>query len=110
MTTLQRLQSWYTKQCDGEWEHQHGINIESCDNPGWWVKVDLTDTALAGRLFAKVAENVDPEGFQLGPRWLLCYLEGQIWNGVGDETRLEQILRLFLDWAEGAEHPLIPLG
>ena len=100
MSTLQRLQSWYTAQCNDEWEHYHGLTIESCDNPGWWVKIDLTGTALNGMPFTTIAENVDSHGFQLGNRWILCHLNGPIWEGTGDESRLEQILELFLDWAE----------
>ena len=27
------LQSWYQSQCDGDWEHEFGIRIETLDNP-----------------------------------------------------------------------------
>ena len=100
MSTLQRLQSWYTLQCNEEWEHRYGISIESCDNPGWWVKVELEGTALEGKPFTRIVANVDSQGFQLGESWLHCHLDGSIWNGAGDESRLEQILELFLRWAE----------
>jgi hypothetical protein len=26
---------WYTKQCNGDWEHSYGIRIDTIDNPGW---------------------------------------------------------------------------
>ncbi|MEH0820740.1 Imm53 family immunity protein [Micromonospora sp. CPCC 205714] len=42
------LQAWYATQCDGEWEHEFGIQIETVDNPGWSVSIDLGDTALSG--------------------------------------------------------------
>lgn len=29
------LQKWYKSQCDGDWEHEYGIKIETVDNPGW---------------------------------------------------------------------------
>ena len=41
MNSLQWLQQWYYAHCDDTWEHQHGITIQSLDNPGWLVKVDL---------------------------------------------------------------------
>lgn len=41
----------------------------------------------------------DPNGFQLGPHWLMCRLRDGQWHGAGDETRLEEILSIFLAWA-----------
>lgn len=38
---LSDLQDWFARQCDGDWEHQAGISIETTDNPGWFVQVDL---------------------------------------------------------------------
>jgi len=95
MDLLTALQDWYAFQCDGEWEHQHGVKIESCDNPGWRVKIDLIGTALQSRPFAAVVENVSAEGFQVGPCWLHCYVENGVWNGAGDETKLSDVLRTF---------------
>ncbi|WP_203237204.1 Imm53 family immunity protein [Streptomyces gilvosporeus] len=34
---LSSLTAWYTSQCDGGWEHEYGIRIETLDNPGWSV-------------------------------------------------------------------------
>jgi Immunity protein 53 len=97
--TLLELQHWFTAHCDGNREHHHGISIETTDNPGWWVKIALQDTELAEQSFTTVAENVDPNGFPLGPHWLMCRLQDGRWHGAGDETRLEQILSIFLAWA-----------
>jgi hypothetical protein len=49
MDIFAELQRWYEAQCNGDWEHHNGITIESCDNPGWWVKIDLADTSLINR-------------------------------------------------------------
>jgi hypothetical protein len=96
---LQELQRWFATHCDGTREHHHGISIQSTDNPGWWVKIALTDTELADRCFTTVADNVDPNGFPLGPRWMMCRLQNGHWHGAGDERRLEEILSIFLTWA-----------
>jgi hypothetical protein len=32
------LEQWYFRQCNGDWEHTHGIIIETLDNPGWAVQ------------------------------------------------------------------------
>jgi hypothetical protein len=105
MTALTRLEQWYTRQCNGEWEHQHGVTIESCDNPGWWVKVELKGTTLESVPFGRVAENVDAANFQQGARWLVCHVTDGVWNGAGDETKLEKILEVFLSWTEGSNRP-----
>jgi hypothetical protein len=97
---LERLQNWFTAHCDGEREHQHGIKIESCDNPGWWVKIDLVGTPLHSQAFPPIRENVDEADFQLGARWICCRVTDDIWHGAGDETKLPLILQSFLDWAE----------
>lgn len=100
MNTLARLQAWYRRQCNGEWEHASGISILSCDNPGWWVKIDLAGTPLQTARFDEIAEGVDAGRCALGPVWLSCRTENGIWHGAGDEARLEQILEIFLAWAE----------
>ena len=100
MNTLARLQTWYSRQCNGEWEHSSGISIQSCDNPGWWVKINLTGTFLQQRAFSPIAEGVDAQGFALGADWLSCHTENDIWHGAGDEAKLERILEIFLAWAE----------
>ena len=46
MDSIQWLQSWYQEQCDNDWEHQYGIKIDSLDNPGWVVTIDLAGTPL----------------------------------------------------------------
>jgi hypothetical protein len=40
--------------CDDDWEHDHGVTIETVDNPGWIVRIDLEGTELATRPFAPV--------------------------------------------------------
>lgn len=103
MATLARLQDWYTKQCNGDWEHTWGIRIESCDNPGWWVRINLAGTRLQGRQFVEIAEGVDSQRHPTEPCWLDCLVEDAVWHGAGDETKLERILETFLAWAEGAQ-------
>lgn len=100
MSTLSRIQAWYQRQCDGTWEHSLGVLIESVDNPGWWIKINLDRTKLRDVSFAEIRENVNDERFAQGPRWFNCRVEGSTWHGAGDETQLERILKVFLEWAE----------
>jgi hypothetical protein len=95
--TLSRLQQWYARQCDGEWEHQYGVKIETLDNPGWRVTIDLTGTDLDGRPF-------EPQGGRgwndESTDWRSLFVEDGKFEGAGDPTKLTFILRTFLDWAE----------
>lgn len=43
------LQAWYAANCDGDWEHGYGVSIETIDNPGWRLTINLEGTALAGQ-------------------------------------------------------------
>ena len=111
MDELLQLQKWYSDQCNGEWEHQRGVTIVTCDNPGWWVKIDLAGTALEPKPFVCVARNVSPEKMERiakgiepdmcdrGPDWMLCEVKDQVFDGSGDETKLQTILKTFLEWA-----------
>jgi hypothetical protein len=96
MSTLTRLQAWYERQCNGVWEHSSGVRIDSCDNPGWWVKINILDTPLQDCAFTEVADGIDSQRFALGPRWLNCRVEDDMWHGAGDETKLEHVLEIFL--------------
>jgi hypothetical protein len=41
---LERLQRWYLGECNGDWEHSYGVRIDTLDNPGWIVTIDLHET------------------------------------------------------------------
>jgi hypothetical protein len=46
MDALTWLQGWYLSQCDGDWEHGHGVDIGTLDNPGWRVEIRVAETEL----------------------------------------------------------------
>jgi len=41
---LERIEQWFASKCDGDWEHQGGLSIETSDNPGWCVTITFDDT------------------------------------------------------------------
>lgn len=41
---LQIIDDWFAQQCDGNWEHNFGIKLQTLDNPGWNLDVDLEIT------------------------------------------------------------------
>lgn len=49
------LNSWYHNHTDGDWEQHLGLTIESTDNPGWMLKMDV----LLGDEFKSKYLNID---------------------------------------------------
>jgi hypothetical protein len=94
MDTMTWLQGWYLSQCDGDWEHTHGIEIGNIDNPGWRVAIGLADTALQSRLFAAAREMRTEQD------WIDCRVEGGVFKGFGGPLNLEEILGVFRRWVE----------
>jgi hypothetical protein len=74
--------------------------MQSCDNPGWWVTIDLAGTRLQNQAFTEIAEGVDAQRIALGSQWLVCRTADGTWHGAGDDTKLQHILEIFLAWAE----------
>src|ERR1051325_5953890 len=87
---LSDIEAWFRTQCNGEWEHTHGISIETLDNPGGGVKIDLKGTPWENNTFEEV--NVD----RTQDDWLHCKKDGAIFQGHGDPCKLELILSHFL--------------
>ena len=50
-TPLRGLQLCYLSRCDGDWEHSFGVVVETLDNPGWRLLVDLEGTGLEAKPF-----------------------------------------------------------
>lgn len=96
---LDRLAEWYLTQCDGDWEHSHGPRISTLDNPGWSVSVPLVGTSLAGAPFEPV--KVDRSGHD----WIHCTVEDGRFEARGGPLNLEELVRLFTDWASLHELP-----
>ena len=101
-STMNRVQNWYLSNCDGDWEHEFGISIDSLDNPGWWVKIDLRGTGLEHARFSELSYGVAGEAGIDGNEWLVCKVVDGRFDGAGGPTKLEEILLVFLDWAEEA--------
>jgi len=80
--------------CDGSWEHFYGIKIETSDNPGWIVEFDIIDTPLENKTFDPIHNGKSDYDY------LICKIENGKFKGFGDVTKLEDILKVFLNWAE----------
>lgn len=94
---LQWLMSWYATHCNGKWEHQFGVKIETLDNPGWIVEIDLTETELGECAYDSSAVNRSQSD------WLSCKVENQKFIGAGDVTKLTELIRKFRLFAQGRQ-------
>lgn len=91
---LTQLQEWYSKQCNGDWEHTYGISISTLDNPGWSLRIDLIDTYLFGRTFDEVHVEGDSHN-----SWYVCKISNNVFEGSCGPNRLYDVVALFLEWA-----------
>ena len=100
MNALTRLQRWYHSQCNGDWEHTYGVKIDTLDNPGWWVKIQLTGTDREGKTFDAIQKGMQDNGHPAERDWICCSVKGNLFDGAGDPSKLDLILQTFLDWSE----------
>jgi hypothetical protein len=97
-TALQRLSAWYTAQCNGDWEHGFGFKITTLDNPGVAVDINLAGTSLAAVPLEEKKDNYESE-----TEWMICRRTEDRFEGRGVPSRLEDIVLLFLAWADRHE-------
>jgi|SRR6185437_6124886 immunity protein 53 of polymorphic toxin system len=104
---LKWLQHWFLAHCDGEWEHGSGITIETLDNPGWHVTINLDFTELQSAPFEPIVREATEAD------WIHCrvierkagpvpYGEPNFrrFEGAGGPLNLPEILATFRAWAE----------
>ncbi len=91
---LAGLQKWYSRQCNGDWEHQHGIKIDTLDNPGWQLSVDLEETSLEHCTFTRFVQD------RTEADWIVSYVAENRFEARGGPHNLTEMIAIFLDWAE----------
>ena len=90
------IQNWYAANCDGYWEHQNGLRIETLDNPGWLVEIDVGS-------FRSHFEGFEVVKFdRSNDDWLRCELDGDKFKGFGGPGNLREILGIFMFWVKGS--------
>ena len=86
---------WYQSHCDDSWEHQYGVRLETLDNPGWRLTVDLIHTDLQGRMMTEVREGIAPEDHPVSPRWIRCSVTANQFRGACDPTQVARLFEIF---------------
>lgn len=95
MDELRRLQDWYQAECNGDWEHTYGISLETIDNPGWRLSIDIVETALKDKPFADVTFQGEAED-----DWYRCRTTAAAFEGVCGPAHLSTIIEIFNNWAK----------
>lgn len=91
--TLARIERWYASCCDGTWEHGFGLRIETIDNPGWRIDIDLRGTPLFRQPYDEL--SIDRSGAD----WLRCRVRNDRFEGFGGPGNLKELIDRFLAWA-----------
>jgi hypothetical protein len=93
MSHMNALQEWYALMCDGDWEHSFGIRIDTVDNPGWVVSIDIIETPASGQIC-----NFDRE-FPAG-EWLQVKCDGKTFEIACGPRSLDRGISAFLRFAD----------
>ena len=89
INVLKWIESWYKNNCNGDWEHSYGITIETLDNPGWDIKIDLKGTPLENeKMEYKLVEQDEND-------WYGIKIENAQFIASGDPNKLEFLITLF---------------
>lgn len=87
------VQSWYQSNCNGDWEHSYGIRVDTLDNPGWSVTIDLKGTDLEHEAMQPTSRDDGPDD------WIRLEVKDYKFLGHGAPNKLASILRGFREWA-----------
>ena len=87
---LSRLEGWYVSQCNGVWEHDQRFTLDTIDNPGWTLTVNLVDTEWADRAFTTVRTERSEHN------WLHCRVDNQVFHAAGGPLNLREMIETFL--------------
>lgn len=90
------LEKWFANRCNGEWEQHYGVRIDSLDNPGWTLQIDLDGTEAQScclrRTMIQRGEN----------DWIHYWVERKQFQARMGLPNLEEAVRIFVDWFDRA--------
>lgn len=93
---LQRLQRWYQRHCDGDWEHTEQVKIYTLDNPGWRLKIDIARTDVAGIELDWVKSERSEND------WVFYRSTGELFEAACGPLNLAEAIERFMEFVAGA--------
>ncbi|MFJ1288325.1 Imm53 family immunity protein, partial [Acinetobacter baumannii] len=82
--------NWFLQECDGDWEHENQIKIETVSNPGWHVVIDLNGTSLEKASFESQDNKAEDD-------WYFISIKNRQFVATCDMKRLDFVLLKFLE-------------
>jgi len=95
VNSLDWLMQWYASQCNGVWEHGHGVDITTIDNPGWQLTIHTIGTHWEGVTMDEIKHDYDHE-----TEWFTCKANGNAFTGFGGPGQLGAMIEVFRGWIE----------
>jgi len=89
MEIIKWLENWFSSHCNGDWEHENPLIIQSTSNPGWSIIINLSETYL---------QDLDIEYFLIETsetEWYGYSIKNEQFKAAGDPTKLHFLLELF---------------
>jgi len=96
-TILDWIQQWFLNNCDGAWEQGEAIQINTTDNPGWEVEIDMSNTSLATLSIPQILNEKNKND------WYSVKIEDKTFSASGDAQKLQFLLGLFKETIEKIE-------
>lgn len=94
---LKWLEGWYSNCCNEDWEHQYGILIDTIDNPGWHVEIDLVGTKYEHEEIKRILiDNGDDD-------WYDYRIENGKYFASGDPSKLTRLIEIFREFIENVD-------
>lgn len=88
------LEAWFQRHCNGTWEDDHAIKIQTVDAPGWYVSIDVSGTPLQDVFFDPVVQATSERDF------IQCNIEQSCFRATCSPQHLQEVLQIFIAWAE----------
>ncbi len=91
------LSDWYKSNCDGDWEHDYGVKIETLDNPGWSLTIDLENTKF--EIIEIEWKYFEENDFD----WFGYKVKDRKYEASGDPSKLVSLIRKFKEIIEESQ-------
>lgn len=91
---MEWLQSWYSINATPSRRHSYGIKIETLDNPGWAIYIDLHGTALEVKPYKSFDIEISEDD------WIACRIKEGVFEGFCGPMNFIKMVSLFRNWAE----------
>jgi len=88
---MNKLIRWYQEHCDGDWEHHSGFQIETLDNPGFSIFIDLDDTDI------NVSDRILLDEMSADEDWAFVQIKDGKFDGACSLNNFDKLIDIFFD-------------